>query len=137
MDCMEYNSVESHHHLLTVIQAEAGVSFIPLDDFSSVDTVANSLVQISSSKESRQSQKQVRGDQELTYQVATDNFEEKEDSCYKNSTRATTIAWSAITAVLESLAITKGGVKKMFYLITAVMLLLGSVGCAVRLQPII
>ena len=37
----EHNGAQSHHHISNVYPAQAGVSLIPLDDFSSVDTKAN------------------------------------------------------------------------------------------------
>merc|ERR1712208_160150 len=40
LGCIEYNSAESHHLLPNVNPAQVGVSLIPLDDFSSVDTMA-------------------------------------------------------------------------------------------------
>ena len=49
--------------------AQAGVSLIPLDDFSSVDTTANNLAHMVRSKEARLSLTQKRGNQELSYQV--------------------------------------------------------------------
>ena len=47
----------------------AGVSLIPLDDFSSVDTTANNLAHMVRSKEAGLRLTQERGDQELPYQV--------------------------------------------------------------------
>ena len=65
---------ESHAHFLSVKTgpnvrvnpAQAGVSLIPLDNFSSVDTTANNLAHMVRSKETRLSLTQERGDQELT-----------------------------------------------------------------------
>ena len=62
------------------------MSLIPLDDFSSVDTVANNLAHMVCSKEMRRCQTQARGDQELPYQVATHEPEEEEDYHHKNGT---------------------------------------------------
>ena len=49
----EHNSAESHHLISNVNPAQVGVSVIPLDDFSSVDTVANNLEHMICSKEAR------------------------------------------------------------------------------------
>ena len=50
---IEHNSAESHRLLSKVNPAQTGVSLIPLDDFSSVDTVANNLEHMICSKEAR------------------------------------------------------------------------------------
>ena len=74
----EHNGAGSHHHISNVNPAQAGVSLIPLDDFSSVDTEANNLAHMVCSKEARQSLTQVRGDQELPYQVAAIETEDSQ-----------------------------------------------------------
>ena len=58
--------------------SQARVSLIPLDDFSSVDATGGNLAHMVCSKEARQSLTQVRGDQELPYQMAAIEAEDSE-----------------------------------------------------------
>ena len=110
----EHNAAESQHHISNVYPAQAGVSLIPLDDFSSVDTEANNLAHMVCSKGEGLSLTQERVDQELPYQEATPTLE------------ATT--WSVLVAMLGTLALTLGGGKKIIYLLTILLSFLGSGG---------
>ena len=58
------NGVENHNLISNVNPAQAGVSLIPLDVSSSVDTMANKLAHMVYSTKARQSQTQGRGDQD-------------------------------------------------------------------------
>merc|ERR1712030_268796 len=81
----EHNGAGSHHHISNVNPAQAGVSLIPLDDFSSVDPEANNLAHMVCSKGERLSLTLERVDQELPYQKATPTLE--------------ATAWSALVGV--------------------------------------
>ena len=115
----EHNSAGSHHHISNVNPAQAGVSLIPLDDFSSVDTEANNLAHMVCSKGERLSLTLERVDQELPYQEATPTLE---------ATTLEATAWSALVAMLGTLALVIGGGKKIAYLLTVLLYFVGSGG---------
>ena len=64
----------------------------------------------------------------LPYQVATHEPEEEEDYHNKNGTQATTMAWSALVAMLGTLALAIGGGKKIICLLTTLLFFLGNGG---------